>query len=124
MKMLKLSNGKTIKIFELKMNEVFSILNKVQDGNEEIVIRESLPMLCDMPLDEIIELPASEIEKIMDEVKHKNKAFINICRNMRQDLWLDQLLTTFSAALMKVLSDKYYPDLMKQAREVLNKNAG
>lgn len=121
---IKLNGGKTVKVFEVKMNEVLSALNDVQDGNEEMIVKMALPMLCDATLDELIALPVSEIEKIIDGVKRKNKSFINVCNCMRQQAWLNQILTVFSAAVMKVLSDNYFPNLVKQAREAVEKNAG
>ena len=121
---IKLSGGKTVKVFEVKMNEVMSLLNDIQDGNEEMIVRTALPMLCDATLDEIVALPVSDIEKLQDAVKRKNKSFGNVCNCMRQHAWLDQILTVFSAAVMKVLSDSYFPNLMKQAKEAVDKNAG
>lgn len=121
---IKLSGGKTVKVFEVKMNEVLSVLNNVQDGNEEMIVRTALPMLCDATLDDLIALPVSEIEKVIDGVKRKNKSFVNVCNCMRQHAWLEQILTVFSAAVMKVLSDSYFPNLMKQAKEAVDKNAG
>lgn len=121
---IKLSGGKTVKVFEVKMNEVMSLLNDIQDGNEEMIVRTALPMLCDATLDEIVALPVSDIEKLQDAVKRKNKSFVNVCNCMRQHAWLDQILTVFSAAVMKVLSDSYFPNLMKQAKEAVEKNAG
>lgn len=117
---IKLSGGKSVKVFEVKLNEVLAVLNDIQDGNEELIVRTALPMLCDMPLDEIIALPVSEIEKLQDFIKRKNKSFVNVCHCMRQSAWLEQILTVFGSAVMKVLSDTYFPALMKQAQEAQN----
>lgn len=121
---IKLSGGKTVKVFEVKMNEVLSVLNDVQDGNEEMIVRTALPMLCDATLDDLIALPVSEIEKVMDGVKRKNKSFVNVCNCMRQSAWLEQILKVFSSAVMKVLSDSYCPNLVKHVQEAVEKNAG
>lgn len=112
-----------VRIYEPKLRQVFDLMNAIKIGSddkdiERKVIAQALPLVCDMPLSDIVELPMSDIETIIDAIKKANKSLVKICNETRQTAILSALLDLLGRALSKVIGEMYFPDLTNTAKQM------